>query len=159
MALNPDSFVGVNAPAHIAALEALYAVVNPDKLSQVPLMWEKFGPGIWEALVPKYPTVSSVPLSHASACACGRVQCGYKRTTAQLCLRFPPFSWKQVDLTQYAPPPLTEETFDGVTMEEHLAALEQFYAAVNPERMASVCVSTKLTAFSQPPRPALPPLP
>ena len=57
MALAPESFVGVNAPAHIAALEALYAVVNPDKLAQVPIMWEKFGASIWQALAPKYPNV------------------------------------------------------------------------------------------------------
>lgn len=56
-ALAPESFVGVNAPAHIAALEALYTEVNPDKLAQIPLMWDKFGAGIWQALVPKYPHV------------------------------------------------------------------------------------------------------
>jgi hypothetical protein len=57
-ALAPEAFVGVNAPAHIAALEALYAELNPDKVSQIPLMWDKFGAGIWQALVPKYPHVS-----------------------------------------------------------------------------------------------------
>ena len=60
-ALAPESFVGVNAPAHIAALEALYTEVNPEKLAQIPLMWDKFGAGIWQALVPKYPHVR--PLS------------------------------------------------------------------------------------------------
>jgi hypothetical protein len=57
MSLPAEGFVGVNAAAHIAALEALYAVVNPDKLSLVPTMWEKFGAGVWEALLPKYPDV------------------------------------------------------------------------------------------------------
>jgi hypothetical protein len=44
----------------------------------------------------------------------------------------------QVDLTQYAPPPLTPENFDGVTMEEHLAALQQLYNDVNPEKISQV---------------------
>ena len=44
----------------------------------------------------------------------------------------------QVDLTQYAPPPLTEENFEGVSLEEHAAALEQFFTAVNPDFVGQV---------------------
>ena len=66
-ALAPESFVGVNAPAHIAALEALYTDVNPDKLAQIPLMWDKFGAGIWQALVPKYPHVRCVCPARSSS--------------------------------------------------------------------------------------------
>jgi hypothetical protein len=48
------SFAGVSESDQIAAIRRLYTVVNPDKMSQVELMWQKFGAGIWEALAKKY---------------------------------------------------------------------------------------------------------
>ncbi len=41
----------------LAAIRRLYTVINPDKMSQVELMWQKFGAGIWEALSKRYTDV------------------------------------------------------------------------------------------------------
>ena len=51
------SFAGVSEADQLAAIRRLYTVINPDKMSQVELMWQKFGAGIWEALSKRYTDV------------------------------------------------------------------------------------------------------
>ena len=53
----PYDFTGVTRGAHVAALRAFYTATNPEKLSLLDAMYEKFGPGVWASLKAKYPDV------------------------------------------------------------------------------------------------------
>ena len=55
--LGAASFAGVSEADQLSAIRRLYEVINPDKMGQVELMWQKFGAGIWEALSKRYTDV------------------------------------------------------------------------------------------------------
>ncbi len=55
--VSPSAFLDVPDAEHLSGLRALYAALNPDKMSQIDAMWAKFGTSIWEALSKKYPEV------------------------------------------------------------------------------------------------------
>jgi hypothetical protein len=69
-AMSSDAFVGVTRGSHLAALERLYKVINPEKVHQVGLMLDKFGLGIWASLKAKYPEVQVFDPSRCACLAC-----------------------------------------------------------------------------------------
>ncbi len=58
-------------------------MINPDKMNQVELMWNKFGAGIWEALAKRYAEVNMAEVRRSSSgCCCCCCWCGYVAVVA-----------------------------------------------------------------------------
>ena len=68
--VSAGSFAGVSEADQIDAIRRLYTVVNPDKMGQVELMWQKFGAGIWEALAKRYPDIDMNSVSALGGSHC-----------------------------------------------------------------------------------------
>ena len=69
--LSAASFAGVSEADQLSAIRRLYEVINPDKMGQVELMWQKFGAGIWEALSKRYTDVDMNEVCVLCVCVFG----------------------------------------------------------------------------------------
>lgn len=97
--LEVTAFVGVPESAHLEGLRNFYSAVNPEKMGQVNLAWQKFGAGIWKALAEKYPEINMGKvrrLAGVSVCVCCTdVQC---RVLLGCCGRIHDGSYPFVDM-------------------------------------------------------------